>query len=111
MVSTNNLPPKPDKRIPALPPDRLKLFMNVVSQRFARHIADGIAQVMQAATDPNAESAESAIRELHPARRQAVESHIRELDGHFSAIGRRGTEALAQVAPKDWQALFDESSQ
>lgn len=88
----------------------MKLFENIVRQSFPEHIASGVMQLMQAATDPHAESAESAIRELPPQRRQAVQSHIERLDRHVSSIGQRGTLALTTMNPAEWNALFIEDA-
>jgi hypothetical protein len=68
-------------------------------------VVDAIVKIMQAALDPNAESAESAVKELSRARRQAVEQHHAALGGHFEGLVRRGNEQLSALSDDEWNAL------
>jgi hypothetical protein len=74
-------------------------------------VVDAIVKIMQAALDPNAESAESAVKELSSARRQAVEQHHAALGGHFEGLVRRGNERLSALSDDDWNALRIEESE
>ena len=99
------LPNKPNRKLPALTPDRLKLFQLTLNQQFKPKVVDAIVKIMQAALDPNAESAESAVKELSRARRQAVEQHHAALGGHFEGLVRRGNEMLSALSDDEWNAL------
>lgn len=92
--------PKPKQRIPALSPDRLKLFENALTARYSPQIVAGVMSILKAAANPKAETFEAAMEEIHPARAQAVRESQGRLDSFFNThVGR-------EIDPAAWSQLL-----
>lgn len=65
--------------------------------------------MLQAAANPNAESAAEVIKTLDPERRANVEATIRQLAQNRRAITRRGRAGLRAMSDDEWQRLVDEA--
>lgn len=76
----------------------------------APDVEKAVADILKAASNPAAESVESAIASLDSDRRADVQTGIAELTTVFNGVSARASNALlTQFSDADFQRMIDES--
>lgn len=100
------------RKIPALPPQRLKAALDQLQRTTLAPAAKRQLEAMlRAAANPEAETPENVIRTLEPERRANVEATIQTLSGHRRSVTARGRDALMRLSDDEFDLMVQEANE